>query len=539
MNPGSWKKNSILFLAFLMIVSLHIHACTRGAHWDGREGGPDKIPREIETLLTILGKNEGDLNDGAGLSIICPYDETVFPPEIAAPEFTWQDKNDESERWLIVVRFRNRRTPVYALVHGKSWTPPRTTWEIIKANSVAKPATVTIIGFSGGGDAGAVSKSSIRISASRDRVDAPIFFRQVMLPFEAGKSYLKKTRWLLGDIASYEKPAVVMDNLPVCAGCHAFSRDGARLGMEMNRNGDGGAQFVARVTKNIMLSEKDFITWSDYPRPEVLPRTRGVFGRMSPGGRTIVSTVNEISFMALTNDPAFSQLFFPTYGVLAWCSLADKTFHPLPGADNRKYIQTAPAWSPDGKYILFSRSETKNEHHDDVLDVRTRVEEADIYELNEKFPIQFDIYRIPFNNGKGGTPEPLKGASGNGMSNYFPRCSPDNRWIVFTQSKSGVMLQPDSKLFIAPAEGGKARRMRCNRERMNSWHGWSPNGKWLLFSSKAHTMYTEIFLTHVDENGMDSPPVRLTRFSDKRRAANTPEFANIGPGAIRKIRLLR
>ncbi len=79
--------------------------------------------------------------------------------------------------------------------------------------------------------------------------------------------------------------------------------------------------------------------------------------------------------------------------------------------------------------------------------------------------------------------------------------------------------------------------MRCNRERMNSWHSWSPNGKWLLFSSKAHTMFTEIFLTHVDENGMDSPPVRLTRFSDKGRAANTPEFANIAPDAIEKIRV--
>ena len=121
------------------------------------------------------------------------------------------------------------------------------------------------------------------------------------------------------------------------------------------------------------------------------------------------------------------------------------------------------------------------------------------------------------------------------MSNYFPRFSPDGKWIVFTRSKSGIMLQPDSELFIIPAVGGEPRRMKCNRKLFNSWHSFSPNGNWMLFSSKTNTPFTEIFLTHIDENGVDSPPICLSRFSDDRYAANVPEFVNIGPGAIRKI----
>ena len=35
-------------------------------------------------------------------------------------------------------------------------------------------------------------------------------------------------------------------------------------------------------------------------------------------GKYLAGTVNEISYFALTNDPAFCQLFFPTYGILAW-----------------------------------------------------------------------------------------------------------------------------------------------------------------------------------------------------------------------------
>jgi Tol biopolymer transport system component len=123
------------------------------------------------------------------------------------------------------------------------------------------------------------------------------------------------------------------------------------------------------------------------------------------------------------------------------------------------------------------------------------------------------------------------------MSNYFARYSPDGKWIVFTQSKTGIMLQPDSQLFIVPSEGGRARKMNCNRKLFNSWHSWSPNGKWLLFSSKVNSPFTEIFMTHIDENGNDSPPVLLSRFSDSAYAANVPEFVNIKPDAINEIRV--
>jgi hypothetical protein len=99
------------------------------------------------------------------------------------------------------------------------------------------------------------------------------------------------------------------------------------------------------------------------------------------------------------------------------------------------------------------------------------------------------------------------------------------------------MLQPDSKLFIIPAQGGEARKMQCNRALFNSWHSFSPNGKWMLFTSKVNTPFTEIFLTHIDENGMDTPPVCLSRFSDENFAANVPEFVNIGSTAIKSIRL--
>jgi len=98
-----------------------------------------------------------------------------------------------------------------------------------------------------------------------------------------------------------------------------------------------------------------------------------------------------------------------------------------------------------------------------------------------------------------------------------------------------MLLQPDSELYIIPAQGGEARRLSCNLPTMNSWHSWSPNGKWLAFSSKTFTPYTQIFLTHISEHGESSPPVVLSRFTASDRAANIPEFVRVKPGAIRNI----
>jgi pentatricopeptide repeat protein len=199
-------------------------------------------------------------------------------------------------------------------------------------------------------------------------------------------------------------------------------------------------------------------------------------------------------------------------------------------------VQTNAVWSPDGKTIVFARSQAyrseRLEQQNSAL-----INEKDVPEFTiDKKPFLYDLYRIPFNDGKGGTPELLQGASGDGMSHYFPKYSPDGKWIVFTKSKSYMLLQPDSELYIIPADGGVARRLRYNTARMNSWHSWSSNSRWLVFSSKVNGPYTQLFLTHIDENGNDSPPVLLERFTSPDRAANIPEFVKLPGDAIADIR---
>ena len=70
---------------------------------------------------------------------------------------------------------------------------------------------------------------------------------------------------------------------------------------------------------------------------------------------------------------------------------------------------------------------------------------------------------------------------------------------------------------------------------MNSWHSWSPNGRWLVFSSKARSPYTQMYLTHIDEQGNSSPAILIDNATPSNRAVNIPEFVNINPDGIDQI----
>ncbi len=503
--------------------------------WDSHRRPPESMREDTKSFLQKL-VIEGIPYIFPKLEITRPVNGAIFPPKIAATQIIWKDKGSGSNGWFIAFTFSNGRAPIYAYSSKSSYEPNRNLWETIKANSVKGTATISIYGFkSHEGKKVITAASSLKISTSTDQVDGAILYRQVPLPFKVEVKTFRKLKWRLGDISSYDEPPVILENLNTCANCHQGSKDGSLISMELNYKGDSGAQFVAKVSENIFLTDKDFMTWTDLPKSVVLPKTRGLFARLSPSGKYLASTVNEISYSAVTNSDKYSQLFFPTYGVLACYSAETKKIKLIPGADSLDYVQTNPAWSPDEKTITFARSETMNSYHEDVFKIKTNFENKNIHELNEQFPIQYDLYTVPFNEGNGGQPKPLKGGSSNGKSNYFPRYSPDGKWIVFTQSKTGIMLQPDSELFIVPAKGGAPRKMNCNRASFNSWHSFSPNGKWMIFSSKTNSKYTEIFLTHIDEDGTDSPPVLLSRFSSKEYAANLPEFLNIRPDAIKNI----
>ena len=467
------------------------------------------------------------------LEITYPLDATLFPPEIVAPTVRWKDATEGIAAWTVLLRFDGSADVLRFESDEPEWRPSEEEWAEIKRQSTDRDAELAVVGTDAG--AAAASAATVRIRTSTDPVGDSIFYREVPLPFLRAVQDPSRIRWRFGAIDSEVAPPIVLENLPVCGNCHSFSGGGEILGLDVDYGNDKGGYAVLPVSEQMVLNDEKIITWSDYERDDG-ELTFGLLSQVSPDGRYVISTVKDRAVFVATPEIAFSQLFFPIKGILVVYDTVTGKYRSLPGADDPAYVQSNPTWSPDGKSIVFARSKVYRKEA--IENAQTiLLDEKDVPEfVEDKEPFKFDLYRVPFNEGRGGEAVPLEGASHNGMSNFFAKFSPDGKWIVFCKAENYMLLMPDSELYIIPAEGGEARRLRANTPLMNSWHSFSSNGRWLVFSSKANTPYTQLFLTHIDSEGNSTPPVVLERFTGTDRAANIPEFVPIGADSIAQIK---
>ena len=534
----------------------------------------DPVPGVFLLLLTVvlfcarLGAGEPAL-----IAVAYPADQTVFPPEFPPPTFLFRDASKQATNWRIEVVFGDGSAALQIHAKGelaripeidprcvattnqlptpagypdtaRTWKPDERTWTEIKQHSLTHPATVTITGWGDREPREILSRGQVGIRTSKDPVGAPIFYRDVpLMPSDSQKGVIKPLansalpliQWRLRNVG---EPAsrLLMEGLHTCANCHSFSADGKLMGMDLDGpQNDKGLYAIAAIQPRMSIRNQDVIAWDTASRPQRAQSRVGFMSQLSPDGKYVMTTISAPDKTVESNyyvvnfrDYRFLQVFYPTSGILAWYDRASGRQTPLPGADNPRYVQTDGVWSPDGKYLVFARAKRREAYP-------ANRKMAEFANDPSEVQIQYDLYRIPFNEGRGGRPEPIAGASQNGMSNTFPKVSPDGRWIVFVKCRNAQLMRPDSELSMVPAQGGEARRMRANTPLMNSWHSFSPNGRWLVFSSKSRSPYTQMFLTHLEENGDDSPAVLIENATAANRAVNIPEFVNIPPDGLLKI----
>jgi len=488
----------------------------------------------VGVFILFISTHKFRINNS--LSINYPFNKAVFPNEFPSPTLKWTDADDNINQWQVSFSINNSGFKIDTITTLKEWKPGEDDWMNLKKEAGNKKIICQVQRYRSVSGKFKKAGAGISISVSEDSAGAPILYREVVLPFAFAEANLEKLNYRLVNIGSPDPPFYSMQKFLVCGNCHSFSDDGRSVGLDLDAaKRDKGGYFIEDISDTIVFDTSNYLSWNKLQnRP-----TFGMFSKISPDGRYIVTTIKDRvmneNYGYGPDAIPFSQIFFPVNGVLAVYDRETKKLKELPGANLPGYVQSNAFWSPDGETIYFSRADALPYTTDDSSDIKIYDPEIVRGFMDQTREFKFDICKIPFNNGEGGTAEPVKGASANGRSNYFPAVSPDGKWLIFCQAENYMLLMPDSKLFIVPAEGGKARKLKCNLSLMNSWHAWSPNSKWIVFSSKGLSVYTDMFLAHIDSKGRASLPVLIENARARGMAANYPEFVNIRPDQTFKM----
>ncbi len=534
----SRKSPVVIQASFLMLVVLFFQASPMLAHAVSSEwiqgAGLERMTKSAFTdwasSLEYTGEEYGEL------LLLEPVDGVVVPANSASPFIHWQS---DASTWVVRLTAADDFS-VKVLCSRPYWEPDDKTWQELISRSAGAAINLEVFPVGGvfGRSIGAGKGAVIYIDEYS--LDAPIGYLQMPLPFRKAQQHPEMAQWRKGEVSTAGEPDTFLTNLPVCANCHTYSADGSSVAFDIDIDGDKSGFIHSSTAESIDMMRVDQGSWNQLSVNTSAPISFGLFASLSSSGRYLVGTVGEVSLFVMIDHHDFSQMFFPVTGQIAVHDRDKQELLVVPGTDNPAYVHTGPRLSPDDQTLVFSRAPVKDEYVDAVLSGQVHAESSqqNIQQLNVRYPFQFDLYTLPFPSSDEAIPQPLVGASNNGMSNFFPRFSPDGRWIVFTRSPTGLVGQPDSELWVIPASGGEARRLSANTPIMNSWHSFSPDGRWLVFSGKGQRAETQTFLARFYEDGTSPPALRLQRFSLPEFANVTPEFLPGRAAQIKEINFL-
>ena len=200
-------------------------------------------------------------------------------------------------------------------------------------------------------------------------------------------------------------------------------------------------------------------------------------------------------------------------------------------------LECFPFWAPDGKTLYYCSAHFE---YKDTIDHGQ--------ELMMRYEdVKYDLYKKSFDpETQRFRPRELIYTAAadttlNSQSATLPRVSPDGRFLMFTLARYGIfhIWHHDADLWLLDLQTGEARNMEeINSPDTESYHSWSSNGRWVVFSSRRYDgNYTRPFIAHIDSNGHGSKAFELPCADpDYHRkflkCYNVPEFMK-GPVTIK------
>jgi hypothetical protein len=260
-------------------------------------------------------------------------------------------------------------------------------------------------------------------------------------------------------VSGFSESSVVENQLlkDNCVNCHTFlNNDPGRFLLHVRGSLAGTYMVNDTEISRIQLNTEQMPGNAVYPS-------------WHPSGKYLVFSSNRIVQSVHMGGCEENTEIYDFASMLVLYDPDKKEISPLEEQDSIKYMETFPCWSPAGDRLYYCRTRQVSE----------------FFDFRE---VRYDLVRRSFDipTGRFGKTEVVYNASENGKSVSLPSISPDGRFLIFTLHDYGSfpVWHKEADLYLLDLESGKAQRMELNSDETESYHSWSSNGKWLVFSSK-------------------------------------------------------
>ncbi len=356
----------------------------------------------------------------------------------------------------------------------------RKQWKMLTSTAGTVSLTVAVRS-----DNGWTALRPFTITVSSDRIDPYLSYRLIPPGYQAWNIMGIYQR----NLESYRQTAVYENKLTDrnCVNCHSYPAGNPSKMVFHSREVFGGTVLIdgGDIQK---LNTKTDSTVSAL-----------VYPYWHPSGKYIAFSVNKTSQDFFNHDPNRIEVYDSASDVVVF-NVENKTIAWSPLTKSASSFETFPTFSPDGKWLYFCSAKAVSEMPKDYDKVK--------YSLCR---IAFDAEIQSF----GEEVDTLYSAPRGGKSVSFPRISPDGRFLVFTLHEYGnfSIWHKGADLWALDLENPDSEAFplaEANSEDVESYHSWSRNSRWLVFSSRREDgLYTRPYITHIDENGQASKPFLL------------------------------
>lgn len=316
------------------------------------------------------------------------------------------------------------------------------------------------------------------------------------------------------DLTSFDESVVYNNAAPAderrgqCMNCHVPRNQYRDHASQLHIRNRGGGTVVMAGDSVVKVNLKTDSTLS-----------AGVYPAWHPNLDLIAYSTNTTEQKFFNKGEAQVEVYDRASGLILYDM---KTHEVATIADDPDLLETFPAWSPDGKRLYYSvarypegvTSENLPEHHTEIhYDIVSR---------------DFDPATRRFSE-----PDTAVNAAAEGMSALLPRISPDGKYLLYCKAPFGTfhIWHKESDLWIKDLATGSERPLSdANSPDTDSYHSWSSNGRWIVFSSRRDDgSFTRPYITYISPSGSDTkafvvPQETPQYYRDLMKSYNVPEF---------------